>query len=97
MGKIHCRGGPSHPQRPFPTGNTIQKLLSACLQIISKHPSSSSPTAPPPCKDMLPTCNCLRAPRTSTRRTGVPDTGLPTQGPLCVLPGSQGGPRQTHM
>ena len=73
--------------------HTSQKLLSPCFQIISKHPSSSSPTAPPPRKDSLPACNCVCAPGASTRRMGV---RIPPKGHW-VLPGSQDGPRQTHM
>ena len=76
--------------------HTIQKLLSPCLQIISKRPSSSSPAAPPPCKDILPTCNCVCAAGASTRRMGVQIQACPPKG-HCVLPGSQDGPRQTHM
>ena len=76
--------------------HTSQKLLSPCFQIISKHPSSSSPTAPPPRKDSLPACNCVCAPGASTRRMGVRIQACPPKGHW-VLPGSQDGPRQTHM
>ena len=71
--------------------HTSQKLLSPCLQIISKHPSSSFPAAPPPRKDILPTCNCMCAPGASTRRMGVQIQACPPKGHW-VLPGSQDGP-----